>query len=381
MDDGTAVPPFVALKHARGYRLYTQPILVEHGERIGLMDRHIRQPMRNIYTEKRPKQWIGGGARPADFYDYVPLDVIAEEVRLICLNSRNLSTNEDAVLELGSAAFYGSAPSWCPDWTVSASASCLICREHIPTLPVAVIDSLDGPLYSVDGGLGAVKEPLTPAKASPLCFSINGNNLNPGESGPYSEAFQAAKAMFRGDVPAAWPRDPERPAQLPQPPDNDPYFCDVGRSRFVTQGRRPCISAGGYTALMPEWVLATDDAREPEQHEKGAEPSGRTVGIGQDRTREGLVLAILAGCSVPIILEEVQEQVAQQQDGGTGGQHVRSRADGVEAGDAERYYKFRGTAFVQGWMEGEVLVGKGGCATAREFWDGDWEDKRMLRII
>ncbi|EMC93900.1 hypothetical protein BAUCODRAFT_75181 [Baudoinia panamericana UAMH 10762] len=291
---------------------------------------------------------------------------------------------------------YRTAPSWCPDWSVPASSSCLVRRERIPTRFMSAVDDLDGALYSADGGMkrtdSTVDIPLFELKddilhvtgiildrisffleapgevpagmAFPPCdppsyyrammwtkaFYLHYKSKTPetGTKNPYPDAFRAALAMFHGDLPSSWPPRDENPANCDPHEPSEPYVCipnsnhsgqptpnqsrhvlSYGGSydrtaawdvvRTVLRGRRPFVTENGYMGLAPEYLI---DAETP------------------TRT-EPWLLAILAGCSVPLVLRENE--------------------DGT--------YAAVGTAFVQGWMEGEVLVKEMGVDTPAEFWE------------
>lgn len=293
--------------------------------------------------------------------------------------------------------FYETAPSWCTDWSTPATASSLIRRERIPNRMMFALDDMDGEIYAADGGMtrDSFDEPLFHFKGDALhCTAVildqikfifdeppeipggflfpscdpfsyykfqiwtpqiaeycTSNNLT-----TYSDPLQAATAMFHGDSPAAWPPSADNPenADDERHPE-EKYVCNPYRIRMertpavsrhvlwyggsydrtsawdvvktVLRGRRPFTTENGYMGLCPEYITA--DGSEKPWH-----------------------LALVAGCSVPLLLRE--------------------REDGS--------YRLAGTCFVQGWMDGEALTEMMWAESAREFWDamrGGEEDFRI----
>ena len=88
------------------------------------------------------------------------------------------------------------------------------------------------------------------------------------------------------------------------------------------RGRKVFITQKGYVGLMPEYIDAAWSTED---------------------WNSGLRLAILATCSVPVLLQEDPA--------------------------VEGRFRLLGTCFVQGWMEGEVLKEEMGCETPGDFWD------------
>jgi hypothetical protein len=99
------------------------------------------------------------------------------------------------------------------------------------------------------------------------------------------------------------------------------------------RGRKVFITEKGYIGLMPEYVRGDRSAEQADS---------------------GLRLAILATCSVPVLL--------------------------YEDPDVEGRYRLLGTCFVQGWMEGEVLREEMGCDAPEEFWSAMLGSEK-LRIV
>jgi len=76
------------------------------------------------------------------------------------------------------------------------------------------------------------------------------------------------------------------------------------------------------------------------------------IGERSNDEKRTLVLAVAAGCSVPLLVWE--------------------RADGT--------YQLIGTCFVQGWMDGEWIETMMGAESPREFWEAVKDDAK-LRIL
>lgn len=278
-----------------------------------------------------------------------------------------------------SADFYSDAPSWSPNWSAKAQASCLVRKEVIPTIMMLAIQSMDANLYSADGGIerDAFQAPLFHFEGPTLHATalildqihfvlpdppeIPEDMLFPPcdpssyhkfqhwtkeleshfrQNGieTYPDPLRAAVAMFHGDVPPTWPPRDENPENcddslpweryvaLPNTARHfRPYANSYDRTtawnvvKTVFRGRRPFVSENGYMGLMPAYLRNEVRAEE----------------------KEPLHLAIVATCSVPVILRE--------------------RGDGS--------YQVLGTAFVQGWMEGEVFETMLGVDEPKEVWE------------
>ncbi|KAK1961610.1 hypothetical protein LY78DRAFT_721720 [Colletotrichum sublineola] len=287
--------------------------------------------------------------------------------------------------------FYDTTPSWCPHWATSSATSCMVRRERIPMRPMMCMDDLDGELYSADGGVAQLRD-------SDDLFSFVGNVLqcrgiildNIGmvvdgpcelpkdfvflppdpdtfhksqELSPYKDPLQAAVSMVHGDVPSTGKlrdADPDMVGNIDTLPNEDEkrnawpqYDCITDKSRHIPKprwlysyetrpwldivqvilrGRVPCNTEKRYMALLPLHV-ATGGSSKP------------------------WLLAILATCSVPVLLQEVEN---------LGG---------------EITYRLGGACFVQGWMEGEVLERLGLTRSPAEFWFTEEEKSNTLRII
>lgn len=278
-----------------------------------------------------------------------------------------------------SADFYSTAPSWSPNWNVRAQSSCLVRKEVIPTIMMLAIQALDGKLYSTDGGMerDTFETPLfhfegptlhatalileqinlvlsdPPEIPSdmlfPPCDPLSyhkfqhwtkdlESHFQENDIETYPDPLRAAVAMFHGDVPSTWPPRDETPENCDESLPWERYVALPNTARHfrlyadsydrttawdavktVLRGRRPFVSENGYMGLMPDYL----------HKELGAEGKGC------------LCLAIVATCSVPVILRE--------------------RDDGS--------YRLLGTAFVQGWMEGEVFSTMLGVGKPRELWE------------
>jgi hypothetical protein len=275
------------------------------------------------------------------------------------------------------------APSWSPDWSQASSSSCLVRRERIPSEMMAAVSGQDGELYSAEGGMkrDSVSSPLFEFDGEVICCTgiivdqidhilppppgITISTCIPPWNPPtyhafwhwmatiaiyfsgrpdlatYDDPLQAATAMFHGDTVVAWPPAAEKLADVNEK-RNEKYVCNPQIARHVTgrgesyrrgdaydaikavvRGRRPFISEQGYMGLAPSY-------------------------IDQDESGKPWLLAIVATCSVPLLLQE--------------------REDGS--------YRVCGTCFVQGWMEGEVLTSQTSWAqrhrrnSGRPWWEG-----------
>jgi hypothetical protein len=280
-----------------------------------------------------------------------------------------------------SEAFYSVAPSWVPDWTTPARTSAHICKEHIRKFAMRYQDCLDGLLYSADGNMkndGTAEVFFAFSGRTLQCTGIIIDQISklfpdPGqlpsktpffppdgdtywkfhewkdqitqyyadrkELSIYSDPLRAAVAMFHGDVPSAWNPKP-RHADYREDGHKvlqrlfERYICSPSKSRHVEvfsgsyrraetwdimrgvlRGRTPGITENGYMGLFPDYV-------------------------SQETPDTPFLVAILATCSVPVLLQE--------------------RDDGS--------YKFCGSCFIQGLMEGEVFEHMG-ADSPQEFWD------------
>jgi Heterokaryon incompatibility protein (HET) len=280
------------------------------------------------------------------------------------------------------AEFYDTAPSWCPDWTTPAGVSCLVRTEGIPMRPIFTSDDPDRALYGADGGMknddlehpffgfdgssllcnGIIVDQIQAVFADPsmsadkeiweshyVKFSAYIHGVTDfyaqSKDCPYEDPRRAAWSMLHGDVPSAWLRREESQNRDDAYPDEE-YVCDYERSRYIQRwgssysrmdswdavrstlrGRSLAFSDKGYMCLVPQCVITKES-------------------LG------GWLLAILATCSVPILLQRLE--------------------DGA--------YRVAGSCFVQGWMEGEVLIDPSGAGDPKAFWAARQDDEK-LRIV
>ncbi|KAI1082312.1 heterokaryon incompatibility protein-domain-containing protein [Whalleya microplaca] len=320
----------------------------------------------------------------------------------VALAMKNGSLDVIAAAELLSdyEGFYRESPGWCPDWTTPSRSSCLVRKERIPLRATAVVSSLDGAFVAADNNLtnkASEKAPENTQQPSQRIrqefFDFEGHVLKctgvildqisvvfddpklprgflsqppdpktyykyhywlhkieeffeANSLTTYEDPLQAAIAMFHGDVPAAWPPRHLNPVNAADRHPFEQFVCDPSRSRHVLQfmgdyarvdaydivrmtlhGRTLCVTENGYMVLAPDYVAENDPERP-------------------------WLLAILATCSVPVLLKE--------NDDGT--------------------YRFSGTCFVQGWMEGEVFAETMGVDTPQEFWSA-MADSGRLSIV
>lgn len=272
-----------------------------------------------------------------------------------------------------SRTFYETAPSWCPDWTVPSGTSNMVRRENIPRRPMMSLDALDGKLYNADGGISyessndpyfsfhgnkllctgivvdALKWVIDPGPTKKATFQIFAQAITQfyasEETNPYEDEVQALWAMCHGDVPSTWPprapddgRDEDYYNKLYKG-DRDSarhfyrYVTDIGeRERkevmeAVIRGRTLGFTEKGYMCLVPYWM----------------KPQHREKSLGQP------VLAVLAGCSTPVLLHK------------------------LENGE----YTVAGSAFVQGWMEGEFIEKLMGAESPNAFWTSRLSETKM----
>ncbi|KAF2640838.1 hypothetical protein P280DRAFT_400069, partial [Massarina eburnea CBS 473.64] len=285
-----------------------------------------------------------------------------------------------------SNSFYQNVPSWCPDWNAPATASCLVRKDYIPTRMMFALDDQDGALYSADGDMNCDSFDNHPL------FSFEGNTLHctgtiidqinfilddapeiptgtkfprcdresnwryrcwteelerhykKKELSTYDDPLQAACAMFHGDMPTAWPLPKDSGYSTTAYDSDEQYVClpqlarhvlkyadsydrtsAWGVVKSVLRGRRPFVSDKGYMGLAPDFVTGMDSSKP-------------------------WLLAVVAGCSVPLLLREREDKGA---------------------------YQLIGTCFVQGWMEGEWMDMIKGARSPTEFWDAIKDDTKL----
>jgi hypothetical protein len=291
------------------------------------------------------------------------------------------------------STFYARAPSWCPDWSRPSQSSSLVRREVFRKFKMAFQDDKDGPIYSADGGvrqerrandffnfvgnelhcLGVILDTILAVVGNRDGASTENKikGLVPSTTDfcaqhnmrKYDDISQAVVAMLHGDVPASWPRREDNLENAEAEDPDEQYVCIPYKPRLnqeqsanasrhvpsfagtysrqeaweaictIMRGRKVFITEKGYIGLMPEYVRGDHSAEQADS---------------------GLRLAILATCSVPVLL--------------------------YEDPDVEGRYRLLGTCFVQGWMEGEVLREEMGCDAPEEFWSAMLGSEK-LRIV
>ncbi|OSS43529.1 hypothetical protein B5807_11864 [Epicoccum nigrum] len=245
--------------------------------------------------------------------------------------------------------------------------------------PILAMQDLSGKLYSADGNvdLKTFDEPLFSFQGDSLrCTGLIIDNVSsvlddasdiPAGSAPkstwryhywtnrleqmyrarssdiYDDSDRAICAMMYGDSFEAWPPAAESGYGPGQSLRDERYACLPEQSRHVLpyagsydrteamsvvgtvlRGRYPFVTAGGYTGLGPAYI--TEDA----------DRDNKTWDTA------GWLLAIVAGCSVPLLLRERNDDT----------------------------YELFGTCFVQGWMDGEWIETMMGADDPSEFWSG-----------
>jgi hypothetical protein len=278
--------------------------------------------------------------------------------------------------------FYRQAPSWCPNWNAPATASCLVRKDHLPTRFMHYMKDLGGKLYSADGSIppDLFDSPIVSFEGKALhCTGVIIDQMElifddapdiPAGTAPkshwrahywahaieqyyqrqglttYDDPLRAIWAMFHGDNVAAWPPVAESGYAPGICEPNERYVCLPKLSRHVEvyansysrteawnavdsvlRGRRPLLTKNGYIGLAPAYLA------KKEQEEIAS-----------------LSLAVVAGCSVPLILQE--------------------RVNGT--------YELLGTCFVQSWMEGEWMETVMGIEDPSELWIAMQEGAKLV---
>ncbi|TVY39853.1 Heterokaryon incompatibility protein 6,OR allele [Lachnellula subtilissima] len=232
-------------------------------------------------------------------------------------------------------------PSWCPDWTMPTTVSSLIRHDRVPDIFMSAVKDMSGPIYN--SCTSSVSRPHLDFKG--LVLEVTGIILDtikivqqssednfmkwmttaanecqteeekdlPATKTPFMDKFWS---MLAGDSTGVWsvettpretwpPGTDEAGGNLPFRPicvkeDSTKHrlqHTSTGVFDIVTRGRALIITENGLMGLAPYYA------------------------------KEGQKLAILNTCSVPVLLEENQDST----------------------------YGFKGSVFVQGWMQGEVL--------------------------
>jgi hypothetical protein len=312
----------------------------------------------NLAQDKDGLDWA------MDYTDRVP-DSFTKFATAWSLQHRSLDIIATSERNPESMNFYDSAPSWCPDWATPSTSSNMVRRETLPRRVMLGIDELGGKLYSADGNpeLIMIPEPFFSFEGNKLfCTGIIVDSLKAvvihepehpkllvyfqaaekyykeRKDSPYVDYRQALWAMCHGDVPSSWPLRAEKDYELlnmyhTYKGDRDSarhfykYVTDIGPTeakpvmKQVLRGRLLGFTEDGYMCLLPHWILPSDES-------------------AANASMEKWQLAILAGCSSPVILHE--------SDDGT--------------------YRIAGSVFVQGWMEGEVVTEMMGADDVTSFW-------------
>jgi hypothetical protein len=263
-------------------------------------------------------------------------------------------------------------PSWCPDWSTPAKISSLIRHDRVPNIFMTAVQDVSGPIYNACGPPTLTprfdfKGPVLEVAGIILDTVKIVQQLQPNETNPAASfmewmttAFNECQTQEEKDLPPVWtpfmdkfwsmlagdsagvwstkplPREdsspeiggPKEKENVPFQPtcikeDQTRFFMyDMSADVFslVTKGRALIITENGSMGLAPSHVE-----------------------VGQK-------LAILSKCSVPVLLQENE--------------------DGT--------YIFKGSCFVQGWMEGEVLEEMG--LDSEEAWQL-LDDGGRLRIV
>jgi hypothetical protein len=236
-------------------------------------------------------------------------------------------------------------PGWCPDWSTPSITSCLVRREHIPNLFMSAVDDVSGPVYQACG----------PSNLSPR-FTFNNGVLE--VAGLILDTVKSVHEKKDGDFISEWMTIAAN-STLPPKTDDSPRLDMPFMEKFWS------MLAGDVTGVWSIEPVPASDAPAQEGFENNESRSlqfrpiltkplqakhltqntsadttaiitrGRNLtitengnmGLAPRYTEPGQKLAILSKCTVPVLLQE-------NEDGS---------------------YRFLGSVFVQGWMEGEVL--------------------------
>ena len=285
-----------------------------------------------------------------------------------------------------SLLFYQTAPSWCANWDVPATSSSLTRKDYLPACFMSAMQDQSGKVYSADGNVnhatfdialfsfqedtlhctGLIIDhfngmlgdaPDIPAGSAPKStwrFHYWTNRLEQmyrrRVSDIYEDPDRAICAMMHGDSVRAWPPVAESGYDPGQCLKNERYVCLPAESRHVLpyvksydrteamsvvdtvlRGRRPFVTDSGYMGLGPAYI--TED----------------TVDNNKVWKTAGWQLAIVAGCSVPLLLRERGDET----------------------------YELIGTCFVQGWMDGEWIETMMGADDPTDFWNSMREGAQL----
>ncbi|KAE8446778.1 hypothetical protein EG329_011683 [Mollisiaceae sp. DMI_Dod_QoI] len=234
-------------------------------------------------------------------------------------------------------------PSWCPDWSTPSTVSSLIRREHIPNVFMSAVHDISGPIYQAFGSshltprfsfngpmievagivLDTVKvvqrqEGQTPGECITEWLSTVCNEcLAEEETEPLElnvSFMEKFFSMLAGDVTGVWSVEPVPRLELPEEQNLKPVsFRPICIREDQCKHRLQNISADVFSIVTRGRALIVTE--------------NGLMGLGPHCVEVGQKLAILNKCSAPVLLQENE--------------------DGTN--------EFKGSAFVQGWMEGEVL--------------------------
>jgi len=252
-------------------------------------------------------------------------------------------------------------PSWCPDWSTPSKISSITRQDQLPVTVMRGVCHIGGPIYNAAGSedlvprfsfdgpvlecAGVVLDSVriiapyegfySGVKEQKIWYEwlkIAVKELLPEQemdlAGRYRRLQSAFWSLLAGDatILQADRAIPEHrnAAQIEKSQDKEWQQqlsgTDASQRAITTRGRRLIITEEGRMGLAPYYV------------EKGGK------------------LAILSGCSSPVLLHE--------------------NSDGT--------YRFVGSCFVQGWMKGEMLEQFG--ETEEEAWEAI-DERGRLRIL
>ncbi|KAF4783241.1 hypothetical protein HER10_EVM0007741 [Colletotrichum scovillei] len=216
-----------------------------------------------------------------------------------------------------------------------------------------LMDDLDGELYSADGGIGQLRDFEELFSFNKGILSCRGVILDEIDEIVEDPGRMPSRHVFHPPDPDAFYKFQD--ARLNKTKEQSAwlhYDCITARSRHipthewpfsyegrwwfdivqsVLRGRTLCITKKGYMALLPSY-------------------------ISEKTFDKPWLLAVIATCSVPVLLQE------------------------VESVDGKTVYSFGGTCFVQGWMEGEMLMRPEDSASPAGFWFTEEARKSTLHI-
>lgn len=255
-------------------------------------------------------------------------------------------------------------PSWCPDWTMPATVSSLIRHDRVPDIFMSAVTDMSGPIYNTCTPSASTphfdfKGPVLEVTgiildsikiiqqssddtfqrwmttAANECQPVEEKDLPVTET-PFMNKFWS---MLAGDSTGVWSVE-TTPRETWPPGTNETGgnvpFRPICVKKDRTKHRLPYTSTGIFDIVTRGRALIITE--------------NGLMGLAPHYAKEGQKLAILNTCSVPVVLEENE--------------------DGT--------YSFKGSVFVQGWMEGEVLEEMG--LDSEEAWQVLDEGGR-LRIV